>query len=383
MSQGECASQSKVSAIGLLRVVILFTIVAGATASCGTIESGQQRMGRSASSSIVRIGPPETVLSSTERPYAWPDGTMGILRDGAKYRFFAAANGYPKATMGTLDNPIAEGVRNLKIEGLKKPYDYVAGGPIYRDDHTGCLLMFYHAEVYTFPPGYLPFYSELGLARSLDEGKTWVDMGTFLTPHLSQQAPYFQTQRGTWDIGWGGYTIVGDFFYVYFADLLDVAGEHRRVNHAVARARIDDVIRAATERGTVSAWVKYHEGGWSESGLGGRSSPLIAQGDESFLMGDVSYNTYLKKYVAVLIGEPWPNSDLYWIESDNGLRWTHYHKIVDDPGEDIYVTIAGLGEQPRHSGKEFYVYYVHSPDFPKMGNRNKVGNLVRRLITVR
>ncbi len=372
MSQGESANQLKVSTTGLLLVGLLFALVVGTTPGCA------------GSPSIVGIGPPETVLSSKERPYSWPDGTMGIVRDGEKYRFFAAAAGFPVATIGTLKNPVAEGVRDLKIEGLKKPYDYVAGGPIYRDNQTGCLLMFYHAEFYTFPPGYLPFYSEIGLARSLDEGKTWIDMGTILTPHLSRQAPYFQTQRGSFDIGWGGFVIVGEFFHVYFADLLDEADGHRRVNHAVARARITDVLRASMDQGTVSNWAKYYEGRWSEPGLDGKSSPLIEPGDGSFIIvGDVSYNTYLKKYVAVVIGEPWPNSDLYWIESNDGMRWTHYHKIVDDPGHEIYVTIAGLGEQPRQSGEEFYVYYVHSSDYAKTGDRNLDGRLIRRRITVR
>lgn len=388
MNQWRSAKQLKVSNFFLLLGGPIFASVVGSIPGCVFEETSRlehrQSVTETDSASIVGIGPPETVLSSTNRPYSWPDGTMGIVRDGAKYRFFAASAGYPIATVGTLKNPIAEEVRDLKIEGLMKSYDYVAGGPIYQDGASGCLLMFYHSEVYTFPPGYLPFYSEIGLARSMDGGSTWNDMGAILTPHTTIHASYFQAQKRSWDIGWGGYAIVGDYFYVYFADLLDEGQQYRRVNHAVARARIEDVVRAATEQGTVSTWVKYREGFWVEPGLGGRSSPLIEQGSESFMMlGDISYNTHLKKYVAILIGEPYPNTDLYWIESKDGLQWTHYHKIVDDPAHKFYVTISGLGEQPRESGDEFYVYYVHSSDFATTGDRNKDGRLIRRRITVR
>jgi hypothetical protein len=341
-----------------------------------------QTAARSARPSIVQVGPPEVVLSANERPYSWPDGTMGILQDDLEYRFFAASAGFPKVTAGSLQNPISNDIRDLKIEGLKKRYDYVAGGPIYRDDASGCLLMFYHAEVFTFPPGYLPFYSEIGLARSLDGGKTWSDLGAFLTPHTPIDAPYFQKETGILDVGWGAYAIVGEYFYVYFNDLLSEDQRYRPISHAVVRARIDDVVRAATEQGAVSSWAKYHEGRWKEPGLGGKSSPLIEHGRQSFILGDVSYNRSLRKYVAVFMGEPWPNSDLYWAESVDGLRWSNYRKIVDDPGHQYYVTLVGTGDEPRQSGESFYIYYVDSLEFERTGDRNKDGKLVRRLITV-
>ena len=330
----------------------------------------------------VQVGVAETVLSAKDRPYSWPDGTMGIVQAGEKYRFFAASAGYPIAAMGTLQNPIADGFRELKIETGKKSFDYMAGGPVYKDAKTGLLLMFYHAEVYTFPPGYLPFYSEIGLARSIDDGQTWTDMGIILAPHLSERAPFFRIQGNSWDVGWGAYAIVGEYFYLYFADLLDAGGQHARVNHAVARARISDVVNAAAQHGAISPWSKYYEGTWSEPGVGGKSSPLIEQTGEYFLLGDVSYNTYLKKYIAIVIGKPWPNTDLYWMESEDGLSWTNYQKIVDDPGHKFYVTLVGEEEQLRQSGKEFFLYYVHSHEFATTGDRNQDGTVVRRRITV-
>src|SRR5207237_6343592 len=94
-------------------------------------------------------------------------------------------------TVGTLEDPTAQDVRDLKIENLSKPYHYAAGGPVYEDRVSGTLLMFYHAEFYTFPPGWLPFFSELGLARSTDGGSTWTDLGPIVTPHASRVRQLF------------------------------------------------------------------------------------------------------------------------------------------------------------------------------------------------
>jgi len=101
----------------------------------------------------IDIGPVETILPTEKKPYAWPDGTMGVIRIGTDYRFFGAAAGFPRRTAGTLDDPTALEVQNLKIENLGKPYHYAAGRPVYEDRDSGTLLMFYHAEFYTFPPG--------------------------------------------------------------------------------------------------------------------------------------------------------------------------------------------------------------------------------------
>ena len=78
------------------------------------------------------VGPEEIILQTKKKPYAWPDGNMGIIKSGSSYEFFAAADGYPKRTIGTLDNPQAQGVTDLKIAHMKNSYPYAAGGAIYK-----------------------------------------------------------------------------------------------------------------------------------------------------------------------------------------------------------------------------------------------------------
>ena len=334
--------------------------------------------------SIASVGPPEPILVSERKPYSWPDGTMGLLRetDGKSYRFFAASAGFPLMTKGSLDDPIRDEIHELKIEGAPARYQYFAGGPIYKSDRSGLLLMFYHAEIYTSPPDWLPFYSELGLARSMDGGMTWKDLGRIITPHASVTSEYFQISHRAWDVGWGAYAIVGEYFYLYFKDLLHAGDQFRPVNLAVARAKIEDVLDAAKKGSDVARWEKFYQGSWAEPGIGGRSSPLTENDRESFTMSDVAYSSDLKKYIGIVIGEPWPNTNLYWFESADGIHWSNYRKLVDDEGHNSYPTLIGLEDNPHLLGREFFVYYINSKDFAATGTRNKDAVLYRRRVTL-
>ena len=243
--------------------------------------------------------------------------------------------------------------------------------------------MFYHAEIYTSPPGYVPFYSELGLARSTDGGMTWKDLGRVITPHASVMSEYFQISHGTLDVGPGAYAIVGEYFYLYFTDLLHVGDQFRRVNLAVARAKIKDVLDAAEKGSEVTRWEKFYQGSWAEPGIGGRSSPLTEKDWDSFiLMSDVAYSSYLKNYIGIAIGAPWPNTDLYWVESADGIHWGNYRKLVDDEGHNYYATLISLEHNSHLLDQEFFVYYINSKDYAATGSRNKDGVLYRRRVTM-
>lgn len=327
----------------------------------------------------IIVGPEEVVMPTHKKPYSWPDGNMGIIKSGSSYEFFAAADGYPKRTTGTLANPQAQGLADLKIEQLKSPYPYAAGGPIYQDPHSGTLLMIYHAERWIVPGNWLPFYSELGIARSMDGGGTWTDLGPIITPHAPFASDYFQVRRLTFDVGGGGYVIIGDYMYVYFNDLLKDGEDYTGLNLAVARARVADVVDAAINEGRAALWTKYFNGAWTEPGIRGRSTAL-APGNQDVHWGDVSYNSYLNKYISIAAGAPWPATDLYWTESKDGLHWTNYSRIVSDSEHKYYVTVVGLGDNPRETGGKFFIYYIRSRLFAEGGNRNEDAMLVRRLI---
>lgn len=352
---------------------------------CHSLHEANMTAARGAQqSSIASVGPAEPILVSERKPYSWPDGTMGLLKetDGKSYRFFAASAGVPLMTKGSLDDPIRDEIHELKIEGAPARYQYFAGGPIYNSDRNGLLLMFYHAEIYTSPPGYLPFYSELGLARSTDGGITWKDLGLVITPHASVTSEYFQISHRSFDVGWGAYAIVGEYFYLYYKDLLHEGDQFRPVNVAVARAKIEDVLDAAEKVSGVTRWEKFYQGSWAEPGIGGRSSPLDEKNRDSIIIADVAYSSYLKKYISIGIGEPWPNTDLNLCESADGIYWSNCRKIVNDEGHNYYATLIGLEHNPHTLDREFFVYYINSKDFAATGNRNKDGVLYRRRVTM-
>ena len=52
--------------------------------------------------------------------------------------------------------------------------------------------------------------------------------------------------------------------------------------------------------------------------------------------------------------------DLYLAVSDDGINWSNRILIVDDRGEKFYPSIIGLGDNPRITEEEFYIYYTHS-----------------------
>jgi hypothetical protein len=326
----------------------------------------------------LSLGPAESVLIPSARPYAWPDGNMGVLRSATgSYTFIAASDGAPITTVGTLVNPAQTSSRRA-IQNMTHQADYAAGGPVY-DTGTGTWLMFYHAERWPANADWRRFYSLLGMAKSTDSGMTWTDLGQIISPHVPMAEAFAFPGWGVWDIGGGAYLVIGDYFYVYFSDLtslttLDQAGQYAHNSLAVARAKIDDVVTAAL-LGNVVTWRKYYDGAWSESGLGGRSSQLDNQSNASFNFMDVSYNTYARKYL--LFGGY--ESQLVVAESSDGLVWSSRRTILTGTGERIYPTIVGTGSNPRVTDQTFYVYYMYDPTNT---NRNTTGVLTRHLVTI-
>jgi hypothetical protein len=322
----------------------------------------------------MTVGPREVILDAATLRLAalkaWPDGNIGVLRSGSQYTFFAANSSGIGQTIGTLDNPVATSVApRLEIYGMKAEYQYAAGGPVYRDEGTGMLLMFYHAEKWI---GGDPqrFWSAIGMAKSGDEGRTWWDLGEIVAPHVPAGVHLHEITGGT-------FAVVGRYFHVYFRDLVRSGSTVETNNLAVARAAVSSVLHAA-RRDRVASWVKYHDGRWTEPGVGGRSSPLEPGNPASNFMS-ISYNRFTGTYLLVVVGadDDW---DLYVTESPDGLAWSPRVRMEDEPGESYAPTIVGLRAEPRDSDHQFYVYYV----FSAAGSWNRWNDavLARRRITL-
>ncbi len=329
------------------------------------------------------VGPREVVVPRAKLVAlgfkSWPDGIFGVLKDGPQYTFYSAqasTNGSTiSRTVGTLDDPIAfEARTSVPIRDLKAKLDYLGGGPVYRDRQSGMVLMFYHAE--RWPSGKSDqFWASYGIAKSVDGGLSWLDLGEFYTPEVpfTNDIPPGTTSSRSVPVPAAAYAIIDGYFYVYAKDRSSY--DKPMTWLTVARAPVADVVKAALERDALVPWKKRYEGAWNEPGLAGRASGL-EQGNPNTRNSDVTWNEYLGKYVMVVIGSLSQDRDgVYLIESDDGVRWGPRLLINDEPKLKLFPTIVGTGDDPRVTGAEFYLYY------PADRQNQSDTDILRRLIS--
>ncbi|MEX2092157.1 MAG: PEP-CTERM sorting domain-containing protein [Pirellulales bacterium] len=318
---------------------------------------------------IFSVGAKETIYSASKRKSkaaSWPDGNFGVLSNGdGTYDFYAANSSKIKVTTGTLNDPAAKKIGTGKIYNVpKKTYDYIAGGPVYEDAASGARLMVYHAE--THKKG--KYTSVLGLAASVDpKGLAFYDLGPIVAPSMA-----LANSQWSMDIGGGSFAIKDGQFNVYFRDYL-ADGSSSQL--AVARAPLTDLVSNSLN-GISTQFTKYHNGSWSQPGVGGLSSPLEV-GNPTNWWSSVSYNDYLDQMV--MVSSQWQaggtGPDLYLATSADGVNWSARQPLVLDAGEQMYPTILGTGANPQVTGQSFYVYYTD-------GKRWSSAQLARRLVTL-
>jgi hypothetical protein len=318
----------------------------------------------------ISIGAPEIIFTKSQRKSAggsnWPDGNLGVVANGdGTYDFYGANASKSVLTTGTLTDPGVSKKKSVKITNVpKKTFHYLAGGPVYEDPYSGARLMVYHAEI---RKSLKNFYSVLGLAISTDpEGREFRDLGVIIKPNLSS---------GLAEVGGGTFAVVDGHLNVYYKDWL-ADGSTSEV--AVARAPMAELMTNSL-LGQATSFTKYYNGGWTEPGLGGKSSHLETVNPANSWMS-VSYNDYLDQLFMVSSQWSADAGDLYYSTSPDGVNWAPRQPLAVDPGEQFYPTIIGTGADPTHSGKSFYVYYTDS----KKGiwGRWKDAQLRRREITI-
>ena len=272
---------------------------------------------------------------------------------GDKFQFFAANGPHTAITVGTFDDPGATVEANrLTIQGADVDFNYLAGGPIYRDPESGMLIMFYHAERHFSDNGAV-FHASLGLASSHDEGKSFQNLGIILENN-AQPDP---NARCCADMGGATYTIKEGQFYVYFRDRMEDLSE---IYLGVATAPVVEVVAAARE-GKTSAWYKYYNG-IQEPGLFGRSSPLEL-GNPTTDWFSVSYNTTLEKFIMVISTHTNDLSSysLNLITSNDGYEWSPRVVLYESNDELFYPSIISPDGDPINTGSEFYIYFITFP----------------------
>lgn len=356
----------------------------------------------------ITVGPREDLMCAPElgipgcltKPYSWPDGTMGIRKVGNLYTFWGSNAGQANRLQGTLTNPGATTNENFVIGQMKDTFEYVGAGPVY-DAGGGLMLMFYHAEEQN-PSNFHFFFGLIGLAKSTDNGVTWRDLGIVLRHHTPMPSPNTAINF-TRNIGEGAFIIKReagiDYFWLYHENAVGPGTTgFNWANISVARARVSDVLAAASTNST-PAFFRYCNGGfnagsytvvcpgglWTEPGLGGLSTKLEVENHFIHLYS-IAFNTVLQKYVMVGQCGNFPGTTAVWtanpaciIESVDGLTWTNAQVLFEEVCCSAWhPSWIGTGEDPQNTlGATAYVYYIYTP----APYSNQTNRLSRRVVT--
>src|SRR5262249_27644726 len=133
---------------------------------------------------------------------------------------------------------------------------------IYQDPVVGDRLGILHVEqVGVSNPPQANCQFRLALAYSAPPFTTWQVLG-----HIVQTDgdPY------GFNIGGGAYIVKDGYMYAYYIDRIPATG---LAIPAVVRAPLADVMSAA-RNGTVTTWLKYYNGSFSQPGMGGHASSI-------------------------------------------------------------------------------------------------------------
>ncbi len=274
-----------------------------------------------------------------------------------------ASVAYPYHTAGadlfSLINPVFTPERVQINANVRAP---MAGNlwleATYRD-FNGVLYGWYHNERRS--PCADPHLTipRIGAMVSLNEGKTWQDLGIVL--QASDAVMDCATQNYYFAGGEGDFTVVLDqarqFFYFFFDAYHDPVNEQGICVARLAYADRNDPVG--------KVW-KWHQGNWREPGLNGRVSPIFPpvvewhRRDANALWGPaVHYNTYLDSYVMLLnhaINGEWAQEGIYVSFNKfpgNPFGWSTPLRLPFNPGGRAYPEVVGVrrGETDKVLGQ--------------------------------
>jgi hypothetical protein len=313
---------------------------------------------------VLTASPPVVVLGHRERLARgldhWCDGTMGIHRNESR-TLVVSPNGQQLARHDLMHGGFRHGLiaPNQDLQDPTGPWDHASGGPVLCDEATGDLLLVYHGE--TFADGDPRRYrSFIGLARSVDDGCTFHDLGPVVRFGYPDDDP---DRCRPVEIGSGSPVVHDGWLYLFFQD----RGIHEiRCNLSAARVSLD-ALYAATRRGRVPTLHKYHRSSWASPGLDGPADDLFPGRRPPVLWSDTAYVESLGSFLVVYATVSLVDGEAEWMHmaslSRDAVTWGPGIPLYGEPvrGEILYVTIdSGGSDQRRIEGNSFHLYRVWS-----------------------
>lgn len=275
-------------------------------------------------------------------PLFWWEGRLHVFTSNGATQRVSHAGGHfqPWAT------------REVDTRGMRHHPIWIEGAWM---DPDGILLVWYHHEPWDLLEGSTLTAPHVGAAISLDQGRSVHDLGLI----LSSGDPLDPAAgNGFFAGGHGDFSVILDrqreWFYFFFTNY---AGPEETQGICVARLAYADRFNPA---GKV---FKYHEGEWTEPGIGGRVTPLFAarrgwshRDPDAFWGPAVHWNTHVNAYVMVMnhaAGEPgWSQRGVYISSSrdlDRPEAWKAPRVLLgpeDVPSwSDFYPQVIGYGPE--------------------------------------
>jgi hypothetical protein len=213
---------------------------------------------------------------------------------------------------------------------------------------NGLLYAWYHREIFLNCEERNLSMPVIGALRSLNDGITFEDFGTVLSPGVEPSCEYL---NGYFGGGHGDFSVVadqkGEYLYFFYSNYSGAASQQ---GVAVARMRMEDL-----DAPQVGVW-KYFNGAWEEPGLGGVETPVFSaavswaeEATDAFWGPSVHWNTYLGRYVMLLnrscCSPGWPQEGIYVSYSgdlEKPEQWGSPQKIFEGGG--WYPSVLGLEE---------------------------------------
>lgn len=236
----------------------------------------------------------------------------------------------------------------------------------------GTYYGFYHAEDQEDLPGLgsgIPgYYASIGLVTS-DDGQSWIKRGQVITSGQPKSWTAFADQgdRGAAEPG-AVLSKDGRYVLLYYTEHSRTGG--RSVDICVARA---DLTAGAPLPG---AFFKYHDGSFSEPGLGGADTPVVVGPDPTLsnaLEGHVVYSRAAERYLMVFGVDAWQEridgrepalSGLYSSWSRDGVSWSIPSRLIADygvPQSSLSLSWEASVLWDDDAGQVGYLVYGYTP----------------------
>jgi hypothetical protein len=320
-----------------------------------------------------------------------PNGTYRF--EGSLERLAARVDGGPPPAAA-----LAQGSTQPSPDGSDFDRDYAGGGPTYPLALDGLnsiavtgakppsgvaplLLQIYHGEFDAIPGVGQLAYGGSGFAISRDQGKTFTKIGQILAPHVSRE-DFFRSGRrgGLWadasmieaDARGRRISPAGApeaererYFYLILTD--HHQPQERCIGLSIARISKRE-LSAALHAGRVPQFEKFYRpsptrewqgGDFSQPGVGGDSTPIIAAPGDYINSPSIAYDGTLDRYVLTYQVN---QKQIRISTSDDLLHWSKAQVIAEWESASskrvFYPTLVGSGDDPAELEKSFYVYFL-------------------------